>query len=30
LIGIDPEMQEDNGLGYPTMRIFNFGLYVRF
>ncbi len=30
LIGIDPEMQEDNGLGYPTMRIFNFGLNVRF
>ncbi|WP_353131209.1 SusC/RagA family TonB-linked outer membrane protein, partial [Parapedobacter pyrenivorans] len=30
LIGIDPETQDDNGLGYPTMRIFNFGLNVRF
>ena len=30
LIGIDPEMQDNNGLGYPTMRIFNFGLNVKF
>ncbi|HWK56081.1 MAG TPA: SusC/RagA family TonB-linked outer membrane protein [Parapedobacter sp.] len=30
LIGIDPEMQDTNGLGYPTMRIFNFGLNVKF
>jgi len=30
LIGIDPEMQDTNGLGYPTMRIMNFGINVRF
>ncbi len=30
LIGIDPETQDDNGLGYPTMRIMNFGINVRF
>ncbi|MEC3878199.1 SusC/RagA family TonB-linked outer membrane protein [Parapedobacter sp. 10938] len=30
LIGIDPEMQDNNGLGYPTMRILNFGLNVKF
>lgn len=30
LVGIDPEADQDNGLGYPTMRIFNFGLNVRF
>lgn len=30
LVGIDPEADQDNGLGYPTMRIFNFGLNVKF
>lgn len=30
LIGIDPEMDATNGLGYPTYRILNFGLNVRF
>ncbi|SKB49786.1 TonB-linked outer membrane protein, SusC/RagA family [Parapedobacter luteus] len=30
LIGIDPEMDATNGLGYPTLRILNFGLNVRF
>lgn len=30
LIGIDPETQDNNGLGYPTMRIMNFGINVRF
>lgn len=30
LIGIDPEMDATNGLGYPTYRIMNFGLNVRF
>ncbi|SEL60985.1 SusC/RagA family TonB-linked outer membrane protein [Parapedobacter koreensis] len=30
LIGIDPEMDSTNGLGYPTYRIMNFGLNVRF
>lgn len=30
LIGIDPEMDETNGLGYPTLRIMNFGINVRF
>ncbi len=30
LIGVDPEADQDNGLGYPTMRIFNFGVNVRF
>ncbi|MBK1439725.1 SusC/RagA family TonB-linked outer membrane protein [Parapedobacter sp. ISTM3] len=30
LIGIDPEMDATNGLGYPTYRIMNFGINVRF
>ena len=30
LIGIDPEMDATNGLGYPTMRIMNFGINVKF
>lgn len=30
LIGIDPETQDTNGLGYPTYRIMNFGINVRF
>jgi len=30
LIGIDPEGDQTNGLGYPTMRIMNFGINVRF
>lgn len=30
LIGIDPESQDGNGLGYPTMTIYNFGLNVKF
>ncbi len=30
LIGIDPETEDTNGLGYPTYRIMNFGLNVRF
>ncbi|WP_236976158.1 SusC/RagA family TonB-linked outer membrane protein [Membranihabitans maritimus] len=30
LIGIDPEGDADNGLGYPTMTIYNFGLNLKF
>jgi len=30
LIGIDPETQDTNGLGYPTLRIMNFGINVKF
>ena len=30
LIGIDPEMQDTNGLGYPTYKILNFGINVSF
>ncbi|MFB2119382.1 SusC/RagA family TonB-linked outer membrane protein [Parapedobacter sp. 2B3] len=30
LIGVDPEMDATNGLGYPTMRIMNFGINVKF
>lgn len=30
LIGIDPEMDATNGLGYPTFRILNLGLNVKF
>jgi len=30
LIGIDPEMQDTNGLGYPTYRIMNLGINVKF
>ena len=30
LIGIDPETQDTNGLGYPTYRIMNFGINVQF
>ena len=30
LIGIDPEMDATNGLGYPTFRIVNVGLNVKF
>ncbi len=30
LIGIDPEIQETNGLAYPTTRIVNIGLTVKF
>jgi hypothetical protein len=30
LIGVDPEIQETNGLAYPTTRIVNIGLTVKF
>lgn len=30
LIGVDPEGDATNGLGYPTIRIINFGLNVQF
>src|SRR5699024_7057666 len=30
LIGVDPESNESNGLGYPTTRIFNFGFNLTF
>ncbi|MDR0422384.1 MAG: TonB-dependent receptor [Proteiniphilum sp.] len=30
LIGVDPEINETNGLAYPTMRIINVGLTVKF
>ncbi len=30
LIGIDPEMDATNGLGYPTFRIMNLGVNIRF
>lgn len=28
--GVDPEQQDENGLGYPTMRMFNFGINLKF
>ncbi|HMM03123.1 MAG: SusC/RagA family TonB-linked outer membrane protein [Dysgonomonas sp.] len=28
--GIDPEQQDDNGLGYPTMRVINIGVNLKF
>lgn len=28
--GVDPEQQDQNGLGYPTMRMYNFGLNLQF
>ncbi|WP_083257039.1 SusC/RagA family TonB-linked outer membrane protein [Arcticibacter eurypsychrophilus] len=28
--GADPEQQDENGLGYPTMRMYNFGLNLKF
>ncbi len=28
--GVDPEQQDDNGLGYPTMRVFNIGMNLKF
>lgn len=28
--GTDPEQQDDNGLGYPTMRVINFGINLKF
>ncbi|MDU1889895.1 MAG: TonB-dependent receptor [Dysgonomonas sp.] len=28
--GVDPEQQDENGLGYPTMRMFNFGVNLKF
>ncbi len=28
--GIDPEQADTNGLGYPTMRVFNFGINLKF
>lgn len=30
LIGVDPEINETNGLAYPTMRIINVGLTLKF
>lgn len=30
IIGVDPESNESNGLGYPTTRIFNFGFNLTF
>lgn len=30
LIGVDPEIQDTNGLAYPTMRIINVGLTLKF
>lgn len=30
LIGVDPETDETNGLAYPTMRIINVGLNIKF
>jgi len=28
--GVDPEQQDENGLGFPTMRMYNFGLNLKF
>ncbi len=28
--GVDPEQQDTNGLGYPTMRVVNFGFNLKF
>ncbi|NDV58149.1 TonB-dependent receptor [Bacteroides sp. 519] len=28
--GVDPEQQDDNGLGYPTMRVINVGFNLKF
>ncbi|MGK9128072.1 TonB-dependent receptor [Olivibacter sp. SA151] len=28
--GVDPEQQDENGLGYPTMRMYNLGLNLKF
>ncbi|PWG82255.1 SusC/RagA family TonB-linked outer membrane protein [Pararcticibacter amylolyticus] len=28
--GADPEQQDENGLGYPTMRMYNFGVNLKF
>lgn len=28
--GVDPEQKDDNGLGYPTMRMFNIGINLKF
>lgn len=28
--GVDPEQEDDNGLGYPTMRVINFGINLKF
>lgn len=30
LVGVDPEIQDTNGLAYPTMRIINLGLTLKF
>lgn len=30
LIGVDPEIQDTNGLAYPTMRIINVGVTIKF
>lgn len=30
LIGVDPEIQDTNGLAYPTMRIVNLGITLKF
>lgn len=27
---VDPEQKDDNGLGYPTMRVMNFGINLKF
>jgi len=28
--GVDPEQQDENGLGYPTQRVFNIGVNIKF
>ena len=30
VMGVDPEQKDDNGLGYPTMRMVNIGLNLKF
>ena len=30
LVGVDPEIQETNGLAYPTMRVINVGCNIKF
>lgn len=30
LVGVDPEIQETNGLAYPTMRVINVGITLKF